>query len=384
MSTPGLFRRRLAPDPDDPILIPPQTPPAAPPAGPPETAGPLAQWRQAGSTGRAVLAAATGELEDTVGFIEQTIVGLGDRFSALVQKATHQSSQVQDLLKQADQVVTPAESLSMTDVTALLQQTLSRVVDRVVSMSQDAGSMTGALGNVTESVGRIDACTEQLNQINRRTKMLSLNATIEAARAGEHGRGFAVVADEVRQLSRQTAQLADQMRQELSRIGGVVRDGRVIIARVAATDMAADLAQRERLEALLAGMLRRREEIDQVMRASAQGTTDIAEQISVIVAGFQFQDRSKQRLTHVADMLRATDCLIDDVQAEDKRLSGQDRALADRSWLGRLLASFTMQEVRNRFRNRLGLSGGETTDAGAGDGGTEATAATGGGELELL
>ena len=45
------------------------------------------------------------------------------------------------------------------------------------------------------------------------TNLLSLNASIEAARAGEMGRGFAVVADNIKQLSDQSTQGANKIKE---------------------------------------------------------------------------------------------------------------------------------------------------------------------------
>ncbi len=379
MSASGLFRRRHADPPSEPLVFARAAPP--PPAEPsPDLAPLLRQALVAAGTAHAALGGTAHEVEETAAFIETTVVGLGDRFAGLAEQATAQSRHVQDMLAQADQVVTPTESISMGEVTALLQQTLARVVDRVLGMSKDAASMTGALTDVTESVGRIARFTADLDQINRRTKMLSLNATIEAARAGELGRGFAVVADEVRQLSAQTAQLSQSMQSELGRIGGVVDHGRGIVARVAGIDLSGDLAARERLEGLLAAMLRRREEIDTVIRTSARGSADIAEQISVIVAGFQFQDRAKQRLMLITVMLRAIATLLAETQ-EQAALPGEKPPAADTSWLQRLAGSFTMGEVAARFRAALGLAPVHGSGPGGGSGPVDAPVE---GEIEML
>jgi methyl-accepting chemotaxis protein len=50
-----------------------------------------------------------------------------------------------------------------------------------------------------------------IEEIARRTHMLSLNATIEAAKAREYGKGFAVVASEVRALAEQTQTAATEI-----------------------------------------------------------------------------------------------------------------------------------------------------------------------------
>jgi methyl-accepting chemotaxis protein len=202
--------------------------------------------------------------------------------------------------------------------------------------------------------------------------MLALNATIEAARAGAAGAGFAVVADEVRKLSTRTEELSQSMRVEVVAIESVVRSGLATIGDVARIDMGGHVETRARLDAMLTAMLHRRQQIDAVIRESAQGSGAIAGEISQIVAAFQFQDRSRQRLMLVNDMLRAADQLLSETQ-HAARPGGAPAP--DRTWLQRLAASFSMGEVRERFRAFLGL--------GSGHAAAEAPASAEG-ELELL
>ncbi len=322
---------------------------------------PLTQWLTAASTQRATTTAAMQEVEATANFIEQTIHGLGDRFSALAAQATRQSDEVSALLARADQIVTDSETLSLTEVTALLRETLSHILDAMLGLSRNAVSMTEGLNAVSRSVDGITALTTNLQTINRQTRMLALNATIEATRAGAAGAGFSVVADEVRKLSTHTEALSQSMRTEVAAIAGVVRTGLATIGEVARIDMGSHMATRTRLEAMLAAMLQRREQIDSVIRDSSQGSRAIAGEISHIVAAFQFQDRSRQRLHLVNHMLREADALL--AESQTAAASPAPPPPPDRDWLQRLAGKFTMGEVRDRFRACLGLAAAPDMDA---------------------
>ncbi len=345
-------------------------------ASAPEAVGDLAAARlarllEAGSTQQAVVSAAMQEVESTVAFIETTIQGLGERFSILSEQATRQSIEVTGLLLNSDQIESGGETLTLAEVTGLLRETLSQVVESMLSLSKNAMSMTEGLNAVSQSVGEISNLTRTLHGINRQTRMLALNATIEAARAGAAGAGFAVVADEVRKLSTRTEELSHAMRAEVAAIDTVVRRGLATIGDVARLDMGGHVRTRTRLDAMLSAMLSRRAQIDAIIREAAEGSGAIAGEISHIVAAFQFQDRSRQRLMLVNDMLRAAGRLVTETQEAVQR--GPAPA-PDRDWLQRLAAGFSMNEVRARFRAFLRLAPDDAAPEPA----------SAGGELELL
>ncbi len=68
------------------------------------------------------------------------------------------------------------------------------------------------INQTNDSIAEIDKVVELILSISQQTNLLSLNASIEAARVGEQGKGFAVVAQEIRNLSEQSAQGAEMIR----------------------------------------------------------------------------------------------------------------------------------------------------------------------------
>ena len=67
------------------------------------------------------------------------------------------------------------------------------------------------IGLVQDLSKTMNTATEEIYEINARTKLLALNARIEAARAGTYGAAFGVVAAEMQRLAGSTAEAASQM-----------------------------------------------------------------------------------------------------------------------------------------------------------------------------
>lgn len=84
-----------------------------------------------------------------------------------------------------------------------------------VTQAKIASTRVDELGIAAREIGKV---TETITDISEQTSLLALNATIEAARAGDAGKGFAVVANEIKELSRQTFQATQDIREKIDNI----------------------------------------------------------------------------------------------------------------------------------------------------------------------
>ena len=103
-----------------------------------------------------------------------------------------------------------ASSLQMNIDTSLEADRLAAAVARDGELSAEA--VNSAIGVIREVAEKM----QEMDEIARKTDMLTLAAAIEAARAGEHGLSFGVVAGELRRLGERYAAVTA----EIMRVGG--------------------------------------------------------------------------------------------------------------------------------------------------------------------
>ncbi len=88
------------------------------------------------------------------------------------------------------------------------------------------------LNEISKLSKKIDEIIKVINDIAKKTKLLSLNASIEASKAGEHGKGFSVVAEEIRKLADSSSESANEISSHLGNINDKISEGITIIEEI--------------------------------------------------------------------------------------------------------------------------------------------------------
>ncbi len=148
----------------------------------------------------------------------------------VAQGAATQSAQAESISKSVSEIaIGTQEILASSEEASRVARDVSQVtqiagekgeqsqlsLDQIRKMTTDTAIIARTMGNRSREIRTI---VDTITKIAEQTNLLSLNAAIEAARAGDAGRGFSVVADEIRKLAEQSANSADEIKQQVEKM----------------------------------------------------------------------------------------------------------------------------------------------------------------------
>src|SRR5690606_23020746 len=188
------------------------------------------------------------ELTQLEGILADAIAKLVDSFNSLHSHSVNQQNVVVAITRGELMDGRSAGAVSLDRFIAETSETLRAFVDDMIENGQTAGALVERVGSIRAQVDRILSVLGEIEGISSQTNLLALNAAIEAARAGETGRGFAVVAEEVRALSDRTKDFSAQIREDMERMHSSIQETERSINKMAASDMDAALASKQRVD----------------------------------------------------------------------------------------------------------------------------------------
>lgn len=255
-------------------------------------------------------------LPDNATKVEHAAVDLTDRFKTLAQAALQQSSHLKLILEGSSTVNVNGTLIPFRQFIDEFLQAVNDSVEKLLMVSQRSISIIYNLSDAIEHLKEIEKFSKTIQAITHKTNILALNATIEAVRAGQAGKGFAVVAAEVKTISKQIAQLSNEMSGRARAVTNSVTEGFSVLQEIASTDMNSNMLAKDSLERLMQGIVKQNQDNADAMQVSITTSQKIAESIHAMIVDLQFQDRNTQVADNACTILEQ--CLKLLKQAEQK------------------------------------------------------------------
>jgi methyl-accepting chemotaxis protein len=320
----------------------------------------LRNWLGLSAAQARALMALIEEIKVTSGDVEKNVFGLSDRFQRIATKTREQTATVQELIGSVQAINVGGETVPLPEMAASLGNTLSVLVEKIIQLSSRGVALVYALDDVLAEMKAMRASITKIERINSQTNVLSLNAKIEAARAGEAGGGFAVVASEVGELARTVNGVAADVKKQIEAVSAGLGKSYVLLQEIATIDMSEEnLQANARIKSMMQSLIDQNERFAKVLQDTASTTKQIADDVSEVIVGMQFQDRAKQRLENVnaaLEVLAGASSELRDASAH-AMAPGDSSEDADHRWLHHIIDQFTLGEMRKRFVETILLTG---------------------------
>jgi len=229
---------------------------------------------------------------------EEAVVRLTQALFTLVQNSKDVSSHIERSLA----FITNGDSGLGRTVANLDQQVqvFEALATHFDHVKEGLGTDIAAL---TKAVGSINQFSGVLSDLADQTNVLAINASIEAARVGIHGRGFAVIANHVQSLAKSSKEISDKMAQTVREVVGNVETS--FARQTRRIDESEGLIHRSETE------LRRWAdhvgpqvaEVQAMIGNSRRLAEVVTQELGEVTVSLQFQDRTRQILDHMAEIL---------------------------------------------------------------------------------
>lgn len=291
---------------------------------------------------------------ETVEEVEESTRVLSTLFSQLIENSEVQTSRLGDLVDQIGTIKKDGQAVDIVSLPHILQESLEEITERILALSRQGVTLIYSLDEILDEVSELSSCIDEIEAINRQTRLLSLNAQIESERAGGNSGGSKVISSEMHGLSKRIDSLAERMRNSIGSVSGKInvvitsiRDEYQKMSDIGAMDLTKQIDAKDHIESLLVALVERNNLVTEALNQSTEMSRSISDDINEVVMSMQFQDRTKQRSEAVVMAFDAIAEFLDSTPAEMVDETACD-ALSHQ-----IVDGITLSDVRNRFRAEL-------------------------------
>lgn len=176
------------------------------------------------------------EIARRVGGLSMSIAEVSGEVSDTSQRVDRQAEVFQEIAAQTEEMASQSRSVlasasnaveisgTAEERVAATSQRLTAMVSGITDLIDNVSRISDRLSSLETALQRVAQVSGEVDNISRKTNLLSLNASIEAARAGRHGRGFMVVAQEVKDLSTLTGEATGEIQETISTLSSELRE----------------------------------------------------------------------------------------------------------------------------------------------------------------
>ncbi|RED54070.1 methyl-accepting chemotaxis protein [Aestuariispira insulae] len=318
----------------------------------------LDQWLGLSEMQRRTFSALVNEVRTTSDLVEASADTLSGEFQKLAGVTRSQATNLAEVIEKASRTEVDGKEIA---VRALMEQMLGdleNMVEKVLFISKQGIHVTNSLQDL---VGHIDAVDDSINRIEdftRQTNYLAVNAKLEAAKAGEAGKGFSVVAGEIASMSKSINSLSEDIRTRMSGVVDGLDKGRDLVRELNAIDMSDNIVLKEKIEKVLHVLLDQNDKLNETVKGSLNETETITKSIGELTTTMQFQDRTKQRMEHIVDILEVLAGASADLSETTRNECPDLKTVElDEAWVRGLLDRFLLDEVKQRFISHVLMDG---------------------------
>lgn len=318
----------------------------------------LSLWKGLSKVQRKTFSCLCVELDIVSDLIETNISTLSDNFNSIVSATQQQTEYIDGIVESAKLLTDESNKKSLPNLVVHLDNTLGDGINKIVTLSQESIDVVSGLEEVVDDVRETEKLVSGVEEINSKINLLALNAKLESVRAGDAGKGFSVVSDEMRDLSQMTNDLAVDIRRKMSSVSSGIKSSFSSLKTIADIDMSENIAAKDNIGDMMQELMAHNDSFNQQLLESSAMSDKISRDISGLITGFQFQDRATQYLATIKTTLNSLEEFLLELE-DDNVIEGLGDLQIDNDkaqiWVNKIIESFPLQEVKDRFVTSLNV-----------------------------